>query len=62
MFCCCKAINNDGNKRLLLDVNPKTMFSDMQQSPKVIIRKKKKKKSLMIGYKTIDIWLLTNAN
>ena len=30
----CKAINNDGNKCLLSDVNPKTMFLVIQKIPK----------------------------
>ena len=34
VLCYCKAINNDGNEWLLLDVNPKTKFSDMQKSSK----------------------------
>ena len=30
----CKALNNDGNEWLLLDVNPKTKFLDVKKFPK----------------------------
>ena len=34
ILCYCKALNNDGKKWLLLDVNPKTRFLDLQKIQK----------------------------
>ena len=33
-LCYCKALNNDGNKWLLIDVNPKIRLLDVQKIPK----------------------------
>ena len=45
VFCYYKEINNDGNKWLLLDVSPKTMFLDVQWIPKAPKLKKCLKKN-----------------
>ena len=54
---CCKALNNDDDKWLLLDVNPKTNFLDVQQirkAQKIEIKFLLKKIPEWFCYKTID--------
>ena len=41
ILCHCKAINNHGNKWLLLDVNPKTRFLEVKKILKALKLKKK---------------------
>ena len=60
VLCYCRAINNDGNKWLLLNVNPKTRFLDVHKIPKAPKNFKcLLKKSRVIWLKTIDFFLLS---
>ena len=58
VLCCCKAINNNGNKWLIFDANPKTEFLDVQQILKLpkLNECLKKKLPEWFGYKTIDLF------
>ena len=47
VLCNCKASNNDGNKWLLLDVNPKTWFLHIQKIPKAQKLKKISQKKFL---------------
>ena len=56
VLCYCKELNNDRNKLLLLDENPKTRILEIQKNPNALkLQKCLQKKFLKwFGYKTID--------